>query len=322
MADSDTNNIGNNNDEELQNLSRAECMRILGLPEDADDEAVKFRYGALLRQYKKKVDEYGSTYEDLAYYRKITAAYDTVFGFTHDFADDNPTSPIPFKIRKRFGKFATWFEQYRLVVMLGAVIILLAVVFIVQNVNRDKTDMKLKFVGAYMQSLDVNLTKQLDEKSEVFDNAQITFFTVTTETNMLDAQARAAAESFLGQLMADGQLDVVLIDKESYEVYVRQYAFMALDEIYQKYCETHSDSYLLEIYEYDSFLDDEGMIVVPQGIYGIDVSSTKFFEDTGLVWLYNSEKGQEKTMIFCIARRSNNVEKSAEFLDELLNYGK
>ncbi|MBP5312439.1 MAG: hypothetical protein J6112_06375 [Clostridia bacterium] len=306
--------------DEPNNMSRAESLKILGLPENASDDAVKFRYGALLRQYKKKIDEYGTTYEDLEYYKSITSAYDNVFGYSHDFTDDDPTSPIPYKYRRKYGKFLTWLEQYRLIVMLGVVIIILAVVFIVQNVGRNKVDLKVKFVGAYTQSLYENLSDQMNKKSKVFGNVQITFFTVTTDTTMLDAQARTQAEAFYSQLMADGQLDVVLIDKESFDVYVKQYAFLPLDELIEAYGSEHGNAFLLDTYSYATYPDSEGKIVVPQGIYGVDVTSSTFFNDcTALEWLYDSAKGQEKTMIFAIARHSNAVDKSAEFLYELLD---
>lgn len=319
------NNINSANpalDEELREYDRAECCRILGLPEDADDEAVRIRYGALLRQYKKNVDEYGATYEGLAYYNRITKAYDTVFGYSHDFSDDNPTSPIPYKVRKKFGKFATWFEQYRLAVVLVVVIVFLGVVFVVQSINKGKYDVKLKFVGAFGESPTQNVTRNLNAKSQVFDNAQVSFFTVTTSSSMLELGARTGAEAFLGQLMAKGALDVILIDKESFDVYVQNKAFLSLDDFYERYKESHSDSYLLELYDYESPPDDKGNILVEQAIYGIDITGTDFFEDTGLLWLFDAEAGQEKSMVFCVAAKTANPEAAYAFMEELLAHVK
>lgn len=313
-----SNSINGDADEELREYDRAECCRILGLPEDADDEAVRIRYGALLRQYKKNVDEYGSTYEGLAYYKKITKAYDTVFGYTHDFSDDDPTSPIPYKVRKKFAKFAAWFGQYKLAVILAIVIVFLGVVFVVQSVNRGRYDIKIKFVGAFAESPSQNVTKNLNSRSGVFDNAQVTFFTVTTSSSMLDVGARTGAEAFLGQLMAKGALDVILTDRESFDVYVQNKAFLRLDGFYERYRETHGESYLLELYDYGSPPDENGNVLVEQGIYGIDVTGTDFFDDTGLLWLYNSDAGQEKSMIFCVASKTGNQEAAYAFMEELL----
>ena len=51
---------------------------ILGLSENADKELVERKYGALLRQYKQRTDEYGATNEDLSYYNEITKAYNEI----------------------------------------------------------------------------------------------------------------------------------------------------------------------------------------------------------------------------------------------------
>ena len=78
----------------------------LNLPENAPREMVERKYGALLRAYKQRTDEYGVTEEDLAYYRRITEAYDRLVGTVHDYSDPNPTSMIPYKVRKVYYKFS------------------------------------------------------------------------------------------------------------------------------------------------------------------------------------------------------------------------
>jgi len=305
-------------DEENEVYDREKCCRILGLPADTDDNSIKTKYGALLRQYKKKVDEYGTTYDDLAYYRRITKAYDTIFGFTHDFGDDNPTSPIPYKYRRKWGKFIAWLDNYRLLVVLGIVIVFLAVMFTIQLTRHGGPDIIIKFVGAYTQNLSGSITKELNEKSEVFDNSQITFFTVTTESSLLDNNARTGAESFLAQLMAKGELDVVLIDKESFDVYVTQYAFLKLDDFVNEYY-SKTKNYGLKTLSFESEPDESGEVLVESGIYGIDISNTTFFEGTSLEWLYDEKSGQEKTMIFAIARKTENADNAWLFLEELLD---
>ena len=303
-------------DEEIKKLSRGECCKILGLPENADDQSVKTRYGALLRQYKKKVDEYGTTYDDLNYYRRITAAYDTVFGFSSDFSDDNPTSIIPYKYRRKWGKFLTWLDQYKLAVILACVIIFLGIMFVIQRKNAGTNDIKIKFVGAFQQNTDNSLSEALNEGSEVFDNCQVTFFTVTTETSMLDNSARTGAESFLSQLMSPGGLDVVLIDRESFDVYVASKSFLTLDEFVRAYYNEYG--YDISVLQYESDADEDGSVLVEQGIYGIDVTDSAFIEGLPINWLYDEESGQERSMIFAIARKSKNVEVSWSFCLELL----
>ncbi|MBP1587731.1 MAG: hypothetical protein ILO53_04930, partial [Clostridia bacterium] len=90
----------------------------------------------------------------------------------------------------------------------------------------------------------------------------------------------------------------------------------------ERYKESHSDSYLLELYDYESPPDDKGNILVEQAIYGIDITGTDFFEDTGLLWLFDAEAGQEKSMVFCVAAKTANPEAAYAFMEELLAHVK
>lgn len=301
-----------------EQLSREEALKILGLPADADDNTVKQRYGALLRAYKHRTDEKGTTYEDLEYYENISLAYDTVFGFSHDFGDDNPSSPIPYKIRKKWGKFLTVIEQYWFAFLLVAIVVVLGVTFVVQRINGGKEDLIVKFVGAFGEDPTTNLTQQMNEKSELFDNMQVTFFTVTTNTSMLEYSARTGAENFEAQLMSPGELDVILMDKESFDVYVEKGVLVPLGKYLDEYLKEHKIGTYLGTYSYGSEPDEQGNVRVPEGVYGIDVTDTKFFEGTGMTWFYNEEAGQEKSMIFTIASNTKRPEIAFKFLDELL----
>ena len=301
---------------QCEQLTREQCLEILGLPENADDNAVKQRYGGLLRQYKRRVDEKGTTYEDLEYYKHITTAYDTIMGFTHDFGDDNPTSPIPYKFRRKWGKLLTFAEQYSLLLIMGAVVICLGIMFVIQATNNKEEDIAIKFVGAYGSLEQQVITEKLNESAESFDNAQVSFFTVTTSTNMLDNAAKTYATTFLSQLMA-GALDVVLIDKESFDVYVTEAAFLKLDDLIADYEAEGGDLNHLELYRYGG-LEEKGY-VIEEGVYGIEVTGSELINAIPEIeWMYDEEAGQEKTMIFTICRSSDSHDVAWEFGKELI----
>lgn len=269
----------------------------------------------LLRQYKRRVDEKGTTYEDLEYYNHITKAYDTIMGFSHDYSDDNPTSPIPYKVRKAWGKWCTVFDQYKLAFLMAAVILCLGVMFVIQTGKNGEEDIAVKFVGAYMADDEKRLVENLNARAGSFDNVQLSFFSVTTATDEFDSAAKTQATAFLSQLMA-GAVDVVLIDKESFDVYVTQTAFLKLDDYIEAYYKKTGDSGKLRIFEYES--EEENGVSVEHGIYGIEVSDSAFFNDLGLKWLYDEEKGQEKTMIFTICRTSKRADTAWSFGEELI----
>ncbi|MBO5418079.1 MAG: J domain-containing protein [Clostridia bacterium] len=297
-------------------MSRAECLEVLGLPESADDNAVKQRYGALLRQYKRHVDEKGATYDDLEYYKRITTAYDTIMGFTHDFGDDNPTSIIPYKIRRKFAKFAAFVDQYKLLLFMGILTVCLVVLFIFQSKNNTEEDITIKFVGAYTTIQERQITEYLNDSAETFDDALVSFFTVTTKTTLLDNHAKTGAESFLSQLMA-GSMDVVLIDKESYDAYVEEYAFLKLDTLLSEYEAAGGNTEALDTCYFKGLTTDKG-VTIDEGIYGIEVSDSAIIRGLPkdmFTWLYDEPSGQSKSMIFAICRTSKRQ-------DVAWNYGK
>ena len=306
------------NKEEKQ-MSREECLKVLGLPENADDNAVKQRYGALLRQYKRHVDEKGTTYDDLEYYKKITTAYDNIMGITHDFGDDNPTSPIPYKVRRKFAKFAAFVDQYKLLIVLGVLVICLGVMFVFQAMNNEEEDIAIKFVGAYGSIKEREVISTLNNDAECFDNSQVSFFTVTSQTSLLDNNAKTNASAFLSQLMA-GALDVVLIDEESYEAYVEDYTFLKLDDLLAEYEAAGGKVEGLNTYHYDGKTTDKG-VVVEEGIYGIEVTDAaviRGLSEDCFSWFFDEKAGQKKTMIFTICRTSKRQEIAWKYGKELI----
>ncbi len=290
---------------------------VLGLPENATLEDVERKYGALIRQYKKRVDEKGQTYEDLEYYRAITKAYNELTGKNQNLEDDNPTSIIPYSVRKRFEIIQAHLSQYYFAIF--AVILLLAMgtLFILQYRDNRKTDFGIKFVGAFSVANPTDFNEEIVKRSKVTKYPVISFFTVTTETQLTPA-VQSQATSFLSQLMVGKNLDVILLDKESYDAYVRQGAFLALDDILKEYSDREwYDS--LRKFDYKLNPDiEEGMQPV-EAVYGVDVTNTTFFDGTSLEWLHDVDKGQEKVMILTIARTSMNKEKAIDFMIEILD---
>ena len=153
---------------------------ILGISENADKERVEKKYAMLIKQYKHKTDEYGTTNEDLAYYNKITRAYNEIMGIDDDYSDTDPMNIIPYSVRKRFQKFSATIENYKMLicgVLLLGVIILLT---IMQIKDSFKDDISIKFVGdfasEYSQTEDGYIDAQIKNKSEVVDAPTVSFF--------------------------------------------------------------------------------------------------------------------------------------------------
>ncbi|MBE7065059.1 MAG: hypothetical protein E7384_04495 [Ruminococcaceae bacterium] len=296
-----------------ESVDKTGSYKILGLEPGVSDDIVKNKYGALLRQYKQKTDEYGVTDEDAAYYEKITKAYDDIMGITHDFSFYDPSSSVPYGLQKFWAKVCAFCDQYNVLLITLGILVVGAVIFAWQVTKNGKEDLRLKFVGAYGAVSETTLKNQIDEKSEAVDNVQMSFFTVTSETSY-DQTSQAQATAFLSQLLA-GHLDVVLIDKESFDVYVAQKAFKDIQFLIDEYYAENPDAKKLEAVTYSS--EEGAKIVIEEGVYGIDVTDSTFFDDTNLAWLYNEQKGQEKSMILAFCHKTEKSEKAEEFAKEI-----
>ncbi len=296
---------------------------ILGLPEGAAPSQVERKYGALLRQYKQKTDEYGTTNEDLAYYKEITSAYETILGKPRsDYSDTNPTSIIPYKVRRFWGKLCARIDLYKLPICGAVLIAVIGVLVFFQLRDANHEDISIKFAGAFNAFDTGKLSAEIAERSETVQSPLVSFYTVTTSTSMQDSLAQSQANQFRAQLFG-GQMDIILVDQESFEACIREAAFLRLDDFIAEYSENEAYADLF------AALSDSGRLCAytpaegdPQlpGIYGIDITDSAFFDETSLLWQYSEDAGQERTMILTICRSSKRMDIAKRFAAELVAY--
>ena len=296
-------------------MGSAEDYRILGLEEGTDRETVERKYGALLRAYKNRTDEYGATDEDMEYYRTITRAYDNIVGTVHDFSDPNPTSPLPFKFRNFFYKLSARLDHYKFLIIALIMSAVLGTIIYFQIKDAGKDDMYVKFVGAYY-TVDVGeFQKELAGKSDVFSSPQVSFFSVTVNSTLNEKDTVNAATAFRAQFIA-GSIDMIFIDKDNFDVYAPQYVFLPLDEFI---AENGSDPAFsgLSYMKYENKGEGDN---VPSGIYGIEFTEGggAYFKDTSLAWLNDNIDGQERSMILCVCRRSKYTDRALSYIKEII----
>ncbi len=286
----------------------------LNLPENAPKELVERKYGALLRAYKQRTDEYGVTNADLAYYQRITEAYDRIVGTVHDYSDPNPTSIIPFKVRRVFYKLSANLEHYKFLLLGILMVTVLGLIAYFQFTSVEKHDLNIKFVGAFATTEHSNLTMELNEKSEVTRVPDITFFTVSEDTEY-NGDSQDAALQFRMQFTS-GAIDVVFIDKENFDVYKNEPVFLELSDFLElNKGKPGFDN--LTLIEYES-KGEQGN--PPSGIYGIEFTElgSRYFEGTQLSWLNDYFDDQERSMILTICRRAQNLDRAQSYAAEII----
>ncbi len=297
-------------------MGSAEDYKVLGLEEGTPRETVERKYGALLRSYKQRTDEYGATDEDMEYYRKITQAYDNIVGTVHDFSDPNPTSPIPFKVRNFFYKLSARLDHYKFIIAAVLITAVLGLLIFFQVKDSRKDDIYIKFTGAYYVVKPSDLQSELKKKSSVVRSPQTSFFSVTVNSSLNDKDTADAAVAFRAQFLA-GSVDLIIIDRDNYDVYVGQYVFLPLDD----FIASKSDDPAFAGLEYLRYENKGEGDNVPSGTYGIEFTEagSRYFADTSLIWLNDDISGQERSMVLCVCRRSKNSNKALSLITEMID---
>ena len=291
--------------------------KILGLPENADKDLVQRKYGALIRQYKQRTDEYGATNEDLSYYNEITKAYNDIMGISGDYTDTDPTNIIPYSIRKKWYKFSAFIDSYKMLLCGIILIAVIGVLVFLQIRDGSQDDLYIKFVGSfssgYADSEDGYIDRQIAAKSEVVDHPMVSYFTVIEgKTTLLDSSAKNAAVQFRSEFVA-GSLDIIIIDKENLEVYLKDLAFLKLNDFLKEH-QSDPGFQNLNLYQYENTGAEKDL--VESGVYAIEITNMEFFQGMNLIKEYPKER---QTMYLTIARSSKNLEKAEAFASEIIS---
>lgn len=304
----------------MENNKTESNYSILGLSENTDKERVEKKYAMLVKQYKHKTDEYGTTNEDLEYYNKITKAYNEIMGIKADYSDPDPMNIIPYSVRKRFQKFSATIENYKMLICGILLLCVIGVLTYLQIKDSFKDDINIKFVGSFTsgfsKSEDGYIDIQIANKSEVVDSPIVSYFTVVEgETSLLDSSVKNAAVQFRTEFTT-GALDLIIIDKENLDVYINQLVFLKLDDfIAENKDKPGFDNLELYHYENSGKKDD----YTESGIYAIEISDMSFFEDMNLVKKYPEER---QTMYLALARTSKRPDIAEALAVEIISTNK
>ena len=304
----------------MADITEISCYEILGLSENADKEHVEKKYAMLVKQYKHKTDEYGTTNEDLEYYNRITKAYNEIMGIKGDYSDTDPMNIIPYSIRRRFQKFSATIENYKMLICGILILCVIGLLTYLQLKDSFKEDINIKFVGSFSSGLseteDGYIDVQIRDKSEVVNAPLVSFFTVVEgETSLLDSTAKNAAVQFRTEFTT-GALDVIIIDKDNLDVYINQLVFLKLDDFLEENKDKPGFDNL-ELYSYENSGEEKDY--TESGIYAVEISNMAFFDGMNLEKRYPEER---QTMYLALARTSKRPELAEAFAKEIISTNK
>lgn len=302
---------------------------------------------------------------------QITEAYNVLMGYEVAVKEEPPSKVAPLLKKAGIDeKKARNFFYYYKFYILGALALVVALFFGIRSfVNRVEPDFNIAFLGtfSYLDSVD-KLSKDIKQnipeiKEPGIDGAMLTTAdmpdeqqssgnqpsgtqqqgtgTQPTDTgtqqttggqNQTDPQQQYAMEMKAMVLIAAGDVDVFIVDRDRYEKYAKQGVFLSLDDIAPKLgADAEKNKELITSIEEDKdplgtsgtkdnqsadsgadasadkAAGDSTADVQPH-LYGIDVSNSTVLKETGVL-------GEEKiAAIFVGSKRTDKAEKFIQYL--------
>ncbi|NSW90002.1 MAG: DnaJ domain-containing protein [Firmicutes bacterium] len=288
-------------------MQKQEAYKVLGVKEDASKNEIEKRYATILRKYRAGNNE-GLSEEQFG---KITEAYNLLMGYIVESKDDGKERKRPNPILQKLGidedKLKNILYYYKIHIIVG-IIMLVAIISTIRGcVNRVDPDLYVVFMGEVY----CNETEQLEEdiKSRMPTIEAVSFenILISEAQEKQDPQVQMAMLQKAMVLIAVGDVDVLILDKAQFEKFAKQGAFMKLDEIVSEMGLPEDKVYREEIEEENK----EGkIVVVDEGIYGINVKNSKILTDA-------KTAGEE--MIAAISIRAKHYDNAVEFIKLLVN---
>lgn len=223
-------------------MDKKEARKILGVTKETSRVNIEKKYAILLKKRRMTNEraEPGKGFENMPdklpvsdeySFEQVTQAYNVLMGYEIAVKEDPPgkADPLLQMIGVDKKKAKNFFYYYKFH-MLGAILLLISVIFIVRGcVNRVNPDFKLAFLGeiSYVDAADKlkgAIKKDMPEIVEPgIDGAFLS-------DNIVGEQSYAM-EMKTTVLFAAGDIDVFILDKPRFMKFAKLGAFMSLDGI-------------------------------------------------------------------------------------------
>lgn len=281
-----------------------EAREILGVAADANKDEILKRYDILLKKHKvssRAGEEENIKIED------INKAYNLLMGYESIQPEIPPRSnPLLAAVCKKFKwdekKVANYIHYYKVHAVVGIIALIVLITTVRGCVTRVDPDFYLTTIGnIYIADSEV-VEKDLKElfpelKAPVVDPLYITGEDMSEQNYAMQMKAMT--------LLAAGDMDVVIMDKDNFNKYVKQGALTKLDDLVDQLNidKEKNKDYIVKPSE-------ETVEDLEEGLYGVDISESEFIKR-------NNIKGKE--IIAAIKVNPRHKDKSVEVLKILLN---
>lgn len=324
-------------------MDKKEARKILRVTKDASRNEIERKYAIYLRRHRaelaKKAEKQGEGEEqsektpydsaapsveskqpDEYSFEQITKAYDVLMGYEIPQKEYVPGKAAP--LLKKAGiderKAKNFFYYYKYYI-LAIIAVILIVVFSVRGcVNAVKPDFNIAFIGRFLYSdaaedLKDRIRANIPQIAEPgIDGAYL------GEDGLGEQQYAMEMKATI--LVAASDIDVCILDKNTFIRYAKQGALMSLDEIAPRLGVDLNANKEFVVSVDDSPFETEGTFEEETAdstvqepaethLFGIDVSNSAVLNETGVI-------GDEK--IACIFVRCEQIEKAEKLIQFLM----
>jgi len=281
-------------------IDRKEACKILGLAANASKNDIERRYTIILKKYRMASAE-GQESSEAVNIDEVTNAYSLLMGYIEPQSEAELKAPNP--LLKKVGidekKAGNFFHYYKIHIIVGIIALIVIATTIRGCVTRVDPDFNLAYLGQlYFSETDIlkeTIKKEIPEITEPgFDGAYL------GSGDSADGQQEYAMQMKAMVLFAAADVDLFILDKENFERYAEQGAFISLDEIAPRLGidEEKTKSYTAKSEEDTS-----------EHIYGIDVSTSQVLKESNI---------QGEIMIAAIPVRAKWPDKAEKVIELLL----
>lgn len=212
-------------------LGYIDAYKILGVKEGAKKDEIIKRYNILLKRYKFSQTE---GMEPEIEIDDISKAYNLLMGYSsveqEDTRIERKDSAID-KLLKKIGidpkKAANFFYYYKFHILIIVIAVLMVGFFVKDIVTRVEPELNVIVAGEFYTQQTESLAESM--KSELSGVKEISLQLLYLSDNSQSQQDYAVQMKFI-TLMAAGDIDIFVLDRNTFEKYASQGAFLPLDE--------------------------------------------------------------------------------------------
>jgi len=284
---------------------RNRAYEVMGLDIGVDREQIEKRYELLLKKCRTGSFSDSERSEMVTDIDEINKAYRLLTSPESNENEAAGSSPVLRKLgfsEKKAGNFFYYYKYHILVCVLGAIALIYTVYTFTSKPN---PDLRVAVMGEVFCLNQGTISKKVHEnvpqiKEVSIDDVTFSHNKTLKDKNRRDVQYEYATSLKASALFAAGDIDVIIMDKTTFDIYRKHSVYEKLDNLVKE-LDVEKEKLMVA-----KFPDEN-----QEHVYGIEVSSSKFLKEVKV-----ADRG--KGMVVIIKRDAKYYDKAVEFIKLLL----